>query len=447
VRDLLIGALIFGSIPFCVWRPDIGILVYAWIGLMNPHRLSWRLADAPVGLAVAVATLLGILFRGEIRRIPMRATTALLVLWVVYTTVTTLASGSREAWIEWNRFSRILLMCFAAMMVLQTRQRLERFLWVCMASVAFFGVKGGLFSILTRGQYRVWGPPGSFIEGNNELALAELMVLPLILYFLRLARTGWQKAAYYGAFLLNVVSIIFSYSRGAFVAFAGLCVVLMARSRYRVQAFLMAVILGGVALAVSPVEWRERMFSIPDYRADESAMGRINAWHFAYNLAKDRVFGGGFRTFTKDLFQVYAPNPADVHDAHSIYFEVMAEQGFPGLAIYLGILLGTLWRLERMRHLFRKDPERRWIRDLAEMLQFSVVAYMLGGAFLGLAYFDLFYFLVISALLLDLIAGRETAALRARAREAALPPAAASAPPAAASAPAAPAVARSDGSA
>jgi probable O-glycosylation ligase (exosortase A-associated) len=417
MRDAVLALLIGGSLPVCLWRPDIGILIYAWIGLMNPHRFSWRLENAPVGAAVALATLVGIVIKGELRSIPMRLTTVLLVLWVAYTTATTLSSGTPEAWIEWNRFFRILVMSFAAMMLLQTKVRLERFVWICMASVAFFGVKGGLFSIVTRGEYRVWGPPGSFIEGNNELALAELMILPLMLYFLRQVTKSWHKLAYYAAFLLNLVSVLFSYSRGAFVAFAGLCVVLMARSRYRLQALIMAVILGSAALALSPVEWRERMFSITEYKADESALGRINAWYFAVNLAKDHPFGSGFRTFTKDLFQVYAPNPTDVHDAHSIYFEVLAEQGFPGLAIFLGILLGTLWRLERMRHRFGKDVERRWIRDLAEMLQYSVVAYMFGGAFLGLAYFDLIYYLVISALVLDHVARRdvEAAWLRARA--------------------------------
>jgi len=424
MRDILVGLVIFGSIPFCIFRPDIGILVYAWIGLMNPHRLSWRLENAPVGLAVALATLLGTFLKGEIRNIPMRITTALLLLWVGYTTVTTMNAVSHDAWIEWNRFSRIILMCFVAMMLLQDRRRLERFVWVCMASVAFYGVKGGIFSILHRGEYRVWGPSGSFIEGNNELALAELMILPLMLYFMRQVTKTWHKWAYGVAVGLTILSILFSYSRGAIVAFAGLAAILMARSRYRVQAFLVVVILGGLLAAFVPVEWKDRMFSIRDYQADTSAMGRINAWHFAYNLAKDRLFGGGFRTFTPELFAVYAPNPTDIHDAHSIYFEVMAEQGFPGLMIFLGILGGTLWRLERLRKWFPKDPERRWIRDLAEMLQYSIVAYMLGGAFLGLAYFDLFYYLVISAILLEFIAQREAAVERVRAKSAARPVAA-----------------------
>lgn len=410
MRDILIALLVFGSLPVCAFRPDIGILVYSWIGLMNPHKLSWQLAHVPVGMAAAIATLIGTVVRGEIRAIPMKGTTVLLLTWMLYTTLTTVTAVSPEAWIEWNRFSRIMAMCFVAMMLLQNRQRLERYLWVAMASIAFFSVKGGVFSIATRGAYRVWGPMDSFIEGNNELALAEIMILPLMLYFARRTRVAWQRVAYYVAFVLTVFSILFSYSRGAFVAFAGVALVLLLRSRYRIQALVMIVLLGGTMLAFVPQEWKDRMFSIREYQTDESAMGRINAWQFAWNVAQTHLFGGGFRTFTKEMFLVHAPDPTDVHDAHSIYFEVLGEQGFPGLAIFLGILLTTLWRLERLRKRSPRDPSLGWARDLAEMIQFALLGYLFGGAFLGLAYFDLPYYLIISAILLEFIVEREPVA-------------------------------------
>ncbi len=409
MRDILIALGVFGSLPICLFRPDLGILVYIWIGLMNPHKLSWQLAHAPVGMLAAIATLIGTVVRGEIRGIPMKGTTVLLLIWMLYTTLTTLTAVSPEAWVEWNRFSRIMLMCFVAMMLLQTRQRLERYVWVAMASIAFFSVKGGVFSIATGGAYRVWGPMGSFIEGNNELALAEIMILPLMLYFARRTTVLWQRWAYYGSFVLTIFSILFSYSRGAFVAFAGVALVLLLRSRYRLQGLVMIVMLGGMMVAFVPQEWKDRMFSIREYQTDESAMGRINAWHFAWNVAQTHLFGGGFRTFTKELFMVHAPNPTDVHDAHSIYFEVLAEQGFPGLAIFLGILFTTLWRLERLRKRRARDPSQRWVHDLAEMLQFSLVGYMFGGAFLGLAYFDLPYYLIVTSILLEFIVEREAA--------------------------------------
>lgn len=416
MRDNLLAVVFLALLPLCLFRPYVGIQVYAWIGLMNPHRLTWRLENAPVGLAAAVATLLGAVMTGALRPIPFRDTTVLLITWLVYTTTTTFNAVSPiDAWDEWNRFARIIFMCFVAMMLLQEKKRLLSFLFVCMGSVAFFGVKGGAFSLATGGSYRVWGPPGSFIEGNNELALAELMILPLMLFFARQAKKGWPRLASYAAIVLTIMSILFSYSRGAFLAFGGLTLLLIMRSRYRIQSLIAVVVLVVPLMMLAPTQWKDRMFSGGGY-GDESAMGRINAWHFAYNLAKDRVFGGGFRSFTTELFARYAPNPTDVHDAHSIYFEVLAEQGFPGLFIFLAILATTLWRLERLRSSRRHRGELGWVSELAAMLQYSVIAYMLGGTFLGLAYFDLPYYIMMSAILLEYIAGKEIAAANARAK-------------------------------
>ena len=411
MRDILVAVVIIALLPLSLFRPAFGAMVYAWVGLMNPHRLSWRMADAPVGLAVALATIAGAFFTNSFRRPPFKLTTIVLLVFLLYTTFTTYEAFSQhEAWEYWNRFAKVLLMCFVSMMLLQERKLLESFLWVCMASVGFYGVKGGIFSLATGGNYRVWGPQGSWIEGNNELAVAELMILPLMLYFLRRAKKKWERLAYWAALVFTMIAILFSYSRGAFLGFAGVASLMIVRSRYRLQASLMAIVIVALMMSLAPPSWTGRMSTIGGYQQDESAMGRINAWHFATNLAKDRLIGGGFRTFTRELFLQYAPDPTDVHDAHSIYFEVIGEQGFPGFFLYMVIMLTTLLRLEGLRRRGRRDPASHWVSELAEMLQFGVIAFAIGGAFLGLAYLDLYYYLVIGALLLELIAQREAAA-------------------------------------
>jgi len=137
------------------------------------------------------------------------------------------------------------------------------------------------------------------------------------------------------------------------------------------------------------------MATIEDYQEDGSALGRINAWHFAFNLAVDRpLVGGGFQSFKQDAFKIYAPEPDNFHDAHSIYFEALGEQGFVGLALFL--LLGTLtWRLgTKIIRQTKGNEELAWAHDMASMVQVSVLGYAVGGAFLGLAYYDLYYHLV-----------------------------------------------------
>jgi probable O-glycosylation ligase (exosortase A-associated) len=114
----------------------------------------------------------------------------------------------------------------------------------------------------------------------------------------------------------------------------------------------------------------------------------------AFNMAKDRPLGGGFDSFHDYTFALYAPNPGDVHDSHSIYFEVLGDHGFVGLGIFLVLALMTWrtasWVISRAH----RDREKRWLADLAAMIQVSLVGYASAGAFLGLAYFDYYYTLI-----------------------------------------------------
>lgn len=127
-------------------------------------------------------------------------------------------------------------------------------------------------------------------------------------------------------------------------------------------------------------------------------MGRINAWWMAFNLASERFLGGGFEIYNSMTFARYAPDPADVHAAHSIYFQVLGEHGFVGLVLYL--LLGMFsWRLaSQVQQRAATSPDKDWITRFALMAKVSIVGFAVGGAFLSLAYFDLPYYLPVTLL-------------------------------------------------
>jgi probable O-glycosylation ligase (exosortase A-associated) len=155
-----------------------------------------------------------------------------------------------------------------------------------------------------------------------------------------------------------------------------------------------------------PQTWFDRMNTIRTYEQDSSATGRLNSWRFAFNLASDRpLLGGGFETFRADVFAIYAPEPERVADAHSIYFEVLGEHGFVGLGLF--VFMGvSLWRgCSRTIKRTQDDPELEDLEHLMRMVQVSLIAYAVSGAFLGLAYFDLIYnmvaFVVIARILVD----------------------------------------------
>jgi probable O-glycosylation ligase (exosortase A-associated) len=150
-----------------------------------------------------------------------------------------------------------------------------------------------------------------------------------------------------------------------------------------------------IMASVMPQEWYDRMSTIKTYQEDQSAQGRINAWHTAFNVAKDRITGGGFEMWHPPTFRQYAPDPTNARDVHSIYFEIMGEQGFFGFGLFMLLGLMAWIRAQQIIKRCKKDPDKKWAADLAAMIQVSLVGYAAGGAFLGMAYFDLPYHLMI----------------------------------------------------
>jgi probable O-glycosylation ligase (exosortase A-associated) len=137
-------------------------------------------------------------------------------------------------------------------------------------------------------------------------------------------------------------------------------------------------------------------------------MGRINAWHTAFNIAKDRpLIGGGFETFTWQVFHLYAPSPSNIHDVHSIYFEVMGEHGFVAFGLFLILIFCALLTAMKLKRTARINKQINWAESYASMFQISLIAYMVGGIFLGRAYFDLFYNIVAMVVITKILIEKE----------------------------------------
>jgi len=397
MRDIFVTLAVFGSLPFILYRPYIGVLVWSWIGYMNPHRISWGFAaEFPFAMIIAITTLVALFFSSEPKKVPWTRETVILIIFIAWMGVTTLTAVHFSlASTQYIEVLKIQLMTFVTMMLMTDRRRIELLVWTIALSLGFYGVKGGIFTLTSGGGYHVVGPPRTFIGGNNELGLALIMTLPLMRYLHLQARQAWVKWGLMGAMGLTAVAVLGTQSRGALLGLAVMLVMLLWKSRRRIT---MLVVMGAVlfgAVQYMPGSWHERMETIQDYQEDPSALGRLNAWGFAFNLAKDRpLLGGGYQAFTPDLFAIYAPDPNNVHDAHSIYFEVLGEQGFVGLILFLA--LGWLaWRsCDRVRREASQREHGLWIADLVRMLQVSLIGYASSGAFLGLAYFDLYYHLI-----------------------------------------------------
>lgn len=411
MRDYVVTALIFGLLPVCLIRPWIGILVWYWFGTMNPHRLTWDFAYAmPFALWIGGATLLGALFAKDRRSIPWNTQLVIVVILAAYFSLTTLfAWAPVEAWAQWKKVMKILLMTFVATMFIYGQGRIRALLLVLALSVGFYALKGVLFLINTAGSGRVEGPPGSFLEGNTFIGLAFCMVLPLLLMLAREEQRYWLRQLLYLTAGCAFVATIFTYSRGAYVGLAAVAVLTFLHLKKKTLAvvFMIPAIL--LAPGVLPDQVFERVELITGYQQESSANQRLQAWTVAINLAMDRpLTGAGFEFEYADDNERWLRYGDRKYDwalsrssaAHSIYFQILGQHGIVAFVLYLALLIGTLLSLRRTKSWARERPGLGWLANYATGLQLGLGGYMVAGAFLSSAYFDFAWIYVAMAAIL-----------------------------------------------
>jgi probable O-glycosylation ligase (exosortase A-associated) len=255
------------------------------------------------------------------------------------------------------------------------------------------------------------------IADNNDFGLALDMTAPIFFFLSTLESNKWLKRAFAALFLFTIPCVFFTYSRGALVGLMVIVTLMLLRLKQRV--WLFPAIAVGVAVAVmfAPEAWKARMDPTSNEVIDASAMSRFNAWHFSWNLASDYpLTGGGFSTYTPRLFSEYALNALDVHGAHSIYFGVLGEHGFPGLALYLALVLSCFMTTSRLIRDARFFGDERVVL-YANMFRFSILGFLTAGAFLGRSYFDYYFAVVACIVALNRAARQEWAAMEQASEE------------------------------
>jgi probable O-glycosylation ligase (exosortase A-associated) len=398
MRDLIVVLLVVAGCVAAVRRPWIGVMVWTWLSIMNPHRYTWGFAhEAPLAAMAAVSTLLGLLFTSE-RASPFKDTAPVwLAVFVGWMTLSWLLGlDVARDYEQWLKVMKVQVMVFVSLALLYNKQHVLAFVWVNAGSLALLGAKGGVFTIANGGSYRVWGPPGSFIADNNEFALALVMTIPLLRFLQLQLQPGWRRHGMTVLMLLCAAAALGSQSRGALLAITAMSVLLWWRGRSRLMGGLVILAAGLVLVTFMPESWTQRMETIQTYQDDMSAMGRISAWWNAWGIAKDYPTGVGFLAARPELFARYSPYPEFIHAAHSIYFQALGNHGFVGLFLFLAVFVSAYRTAGKLRKECRDQPDAQWCGELGAMAQVSLVGYAVGGAFLSLTYFDLPYNIMVA---------------------------------------------------
>jgi probable O-glycosylation ligase (exosortase A-associated) len=419
MRDVFFLCFLLGVLFVALRRPYLFILTYCYVDIVAPQRLSFFLLNqVPLSLIMfflAVGSWLLADSKRGLRVDQLQVVLLLLLGYCAFTTFT--ATVPVEAAEKWSWVWKALLWSMFLPLALTTRLRIEALALTMVLSAGTLAIAGGLKTATGGSGY---GSLQLLLDDNSGLfegsifSTVAIAIIPLILW---LARHGtiFKPDRLVWAFALALVFACLLIPIGTQARTGLVCAVLLAALGLR-DSKRRAAYLGGiaavalVALPLVPAAFSARMDTITNYQSDESASTRIAVWKWTWNYALDNPLGGGFEIYRTNELQVnkvetttsggsttreIQPYTDRARAFHNSYFEMLGEQGFPGLMLWLYLQIICVWRMEKLRGRYRHATgEDSWVRPLATALQGGHLVYLLGCMFVGIAFQPFIYMLI-----------------------------------------------------
>ena len=400
-------------------------LLWGWFGLIAVQGYLYGfMREAPYVQVFALIALLLLLLGKDKEKLPYKAdgTSLLMVMFGVHCVLSATFAypGLARNWELCTNVLKTLLFCLVMPLVVTKRYRLHAVIVMVTIGVSFHGLIDGLKFLASGGAHRAIG---NFKYGdNNHFAMVLIMGMPLLLYLYQYSKNKLARSGFLGVFFLSCLGVVATGSRGALITLFAVGGWLALISRKKLRYLFTALLAAVLIVSLAPEHWTTRMSTIETAEQDSSFMGRVIAWKRASAIALDYpVLGGGFHAGqAPQLFQQYnykqgllgfVSTPPGSYPAasHSIYFEVLGDLGFIGLFWFLLLVFYPILLRRRIRLLaYSRGKEYDWARDCSDMLAASMVAFLVGGAALSAAYFELPYIIVMIMQMLLFILERDS---------------------------------------
>lgn len=405
-----------------LYAPFASALAYVWIDLVKPQELAYSIIKGqPLSMIAAVATL-GFYLLND-RKHPPKFTLVLFLLcffsaWVTFTTAMSAPEIRDAAWNKWGWAFNVLIFAIFIPYIFRSRVQIEALLWILIFSVSTIFFTAGVKTALGGGGYGVLAVMGSGNAGLSEsstLAAVCVMLIPLMRYTFNypviISVSGFSKLLYGLLIALALLTIVGTNARTGLIAAFTLFLIYLLRSKKKALLLIMLFAAGAIyqVFDLSDSAWGNRMSTINSYSADSSALGRVEVWKWTLGFASDHPFGGGFDAYrlngiasvSEQGITYYQPGVVNGKAFHSIYFEVLGEQGIIGFFVYFSIILITWLKLRKIRTTYATRPELDWACALALGLSDAIVVFLVAGAFVGIAYQPYIFYLVAVGVSLD----------------------------------------------
>lgn len=413
MRDMMMLAMMFLMVPLALSNSFAAYLLWGYTSLLVAKFYMFGFMYNVRYNLIFAAIALGMLIIGRLKEKGVLTANRTIVLLVVWLTHGALASNLGYEPSPFNEdrlvfLTKGIIFCLATPFFLTTRVRIHAVLVMLALGLGVHGVIEGLKVISSGGSHHPAGIPNSSLSDNNLFAVGMAMVLPIMAYLSQYSDHRLSRLGFLIAFAITILSVLGTHSRGGFLSIGALALWFILTSRHKTRAIFMVAVGAFMIWYFAPESWFARMSTIENAEEDGSFLGRVAAWQVSTAIALQHpIFGAGFHgvevqwiwNLFKDAPAMFnyvrgADIPLLAKASHSIYFQVLGDTGFVGFFIYMALLINALYTGSEIKRLAKKAGNHvMWVADLGDMIRVSLVAFMVGGGGVGLAYYELPYIL------------------------------------------------------
>lgn len=435
MRDLAFIGFLAAFIGLGFKRPFLFVLAYAYIDIVTPQNLSYYLLNSiPISLITFGLAFLSWLVVDKKEGTVVAPRQVLLLMLYVYALFTTMnADFELEAQAKWDWVGKALIFAIFLPLTLRTKLRIEALAVFMTLSAASIIIVGGIKTLASGGGYGVlnlMNTNNSGLYESSTISCVAIAIIPLILYLMKngtIFPPDWRVRLFCGALIFSCMLIpVGTEARTGLICIAVLGLLTLLHTKRRMLYLTCIAVAGLITVPLLPDSFTKRMDTLNEFQADSSASTRVAVWKWTLEYVEKHPLGGGFDAYRANSVRYEAvkqegsggviENKATlVEDKgrayHSAYFEMLGEQGWPGLIMWLMINLGGIYRMEvlRRRYAKRAEDDGHWISNLALALQQGQIIYLAGAVFIGMAYQPFIYMLIGMQIGLDGVARRKEA--------------------------------------
>ncbi len=395
-------------------RPYFWVLLYVYIDILAPQNIGYGIIQSvPVSLIAFGAAFVGwVMFdKKEGARFSLRQGLILALLVWCFVTLQ-FADFPLEARTKWDWVWKAMVFAIFLPFTITTRQRIEALALTMVLTVGMIVISTGMKTVLGGGGYgslKFFVKDNSGIYESSTLATVAIGLIPVIMWFTRfgtIIKPHWTVTVFAAALCFACLLIpIGTEARTGLVCIAALGVCLLRYTEKRLIFIVAAPVLGLMALPFLPQSYYDRMATIAQPGGDESASTRMQVWTWTIDYAADNPMGGGFDSYRSNSFTYTMPVRSTNEDGntttteyreitdegrafHSSFFELLGEQGYPGLILWLMLHGLGVWQMEKTYRRWKGKTEESevWISPMAAALQIASLIYLVGATFQGIGY-------------------------------------------------------------